>query len=406
MAVTGYSDSFGRTVANGLGAATSGQTYTLMGVATQFSVAPNTATIAPSSTGDKAGYIDLLTSDVDMSAQVALSAIPVTNLATVGFFAKLAAVTNYYNGTMMVATGGAISLRFSKVIAGSLTTISTTATGLTYVANTFYNLRYQIYWSAALQANVMSLKLWAVGATEPGGWMATTTDASLTQYTSGTQVGIMGRDESTVLGAVTTKHRSVLVRSYSLPVPATTDTMCADPAVAYPKQTAIQSIAAAADAAMATLDPLTSLAELFPRVRVSNAMATMLGSGAMAYTATEFNVGTDTNLGYDSKAVYLPVGIWLVTFEIQLSEAASDSIQLISFSGSVTGSFDVFMRSNAVQANDDNVGGTGHASTLVYSTDPTVSVRFGVSFSPTNGAVTYTIDYVALSAVKVSDYFA
>lgn len=406
--VTGYSDTFGRTVANGLGTATSGQAYTLLGVATQFSVAPNTASIAISSAGDKAGYVDRQTSDVDITAQVALSAIPATNLATVGFLAKLATIANYYNATMMVATGGAISLRFSKVIAGGLSTIATTAVGLTYVANTVYNLRYRVFWSQSLQTNVMQSKLWLPSAAEPGGWMATSFDAAITPYAAGMQVGIMGRDESTVVGTITSKHQNVLVRSLSLPTPATTDPMCFDPAVTFPKQTVLQSLAAASDTAMAAIDPLTSLAGLFPRVRISSSNLPFDTSvfAPLKFNATEFNIGTPTNLGYDNTSLYLPSGIWLCTYEIQLVEAASNSIQIAFFGGPIAGQLDIYMRSNAVQANDQGVGGTGHISTLTWSTDPVTPVQFGVSLFPTNLATTYTIKYMALSAIKISDYFA
>lgn len=408
MATTGYADNFGRTVANGLGAATSGQTYTLNGVATQFSVAPNTAAIAITSTGDKYGVVDLGSQNVDITGQVSFSAIPASNLATAGFVSKWSSSANYYSGTMMVATGGAISLRFSKVVAGGLTTIATVATGLTYVANTFYNLRYQIYWSRALQTNVMSLKLWVVGGTEPGGFQATTTDAAFTDYTAGTQVGIYGRDESTVSGTITTRYRAVLARSYNLPMPSSADPMCMDPAIAFPDQTALESLADAVDAAMVTIDPFVSLAQLFPRVRVSNSNLpynTAL-SPNLTFNATEFNVGTDTNLGYDNTAIYLPVGIWMVSFEIQLAEAASDYIFVTPFStGPSIGTPAIEIRSNANQANDQGVGGTGHMSSLTYSTDPTTPLQYAVGLLANNGATTYTIKYMALSAIKISDYF-
>jgi hypothetical protein len=185
-----------------------------------------------------------------------VTAIPATNLATVGFIGKLASTSNYYNATMMVAAGGAISLRFSKVVGGGLSTIATVATGLTYVANAFYNLRFTIRWSQALQTNVLQSKLWAAGTTQPGGWMATATDAGLTAYTAGTQIGIMARDESTVVGSVSAKIQNVVQLSYNLPVPGTTDTMCADPAIANPKQTALESLADSIDTTMATFDSL------------------------------------------------------------------------------------------------------------------------------------------------------
>lgn len=409
MATTGFSDSFGRTVAAGLGVATSGQTYTLNGTASQFSVAPNTASIAINATNtENYGHIPFQTTNVDITGQVALSSIPVTNLATAGFVAKWVDTLNYYNGTMMVAPSGAVSLRFTRIFTGGVTTLSTTVVpGITYVAGTFYNLRYQIYWSRPLQTNVMSLKLWAVGAAEPGGWMATITDGSLTDYTAGTRVGIFGRDESTTPGAVTTRYRSVVARSFNLPMPAVTDTMCADPAVAFPKQTTLQSLAAGADAAMTTMDPAASLAGLFPRVRVSNSNV-VVGPASftpLVFNNTEFNVGTNTNLGYNNGVIYLPVGIWMVTFEIQLVQAASNGIQSIMFGGGLLGNVNINMRSNAAQSNDNGVGGTGHGSALSYSLDPTTPVQCGVGFFPTNNAVAYTIKYMALSAIKVSDYF-
>lgn len=408
MVTTGYSDTFGRTVANGFGTATSGQAYTVTATPAQFSVAPNTASIAVSTVGNPMGLADLQTQNADITGLVALGAIPVTNLATVGFAAKGATAANVYYGSMMVATGGAVSLRFTKVVAGATTTLATVAvTGLTYVANTFYNLHYSIYWSRPLQTNVMSLKLWAVGTTEPGGWMATATDASFTDYTAGTQVGLVARDESTVLGTITAKFQAVSARSFNLPMPALTDPMCFDPGVTYPKQTALQSLASAADTAMATIDPLTSLAGLFPRVRVSNSnlpIDTSTFSG-VTFNATEFNIGTNTNLGYDNTSLYLPVGIWLLTFEIQLVEAASNSFTVFFFGGPITSQIAFNMRSNAVQSNDQGVGGTGHGSTLTSSSDPTTPIRCGVSFSPNNLATTYTIKYMALSAIKVSDYF-
>src|SRR6185436_2726165 len=174
----------------------------------------------------------------------------------------------------------AISLRFSKGVGGGLSTVATVATGLTYVANVVYNLRVVSFWSNALQAHVLRSKLWVVGGTEPGGWMATATDATLTQYVAGNQAGPFARDEQASPGTITAKIQNVVAKTYGLAIPAGTDPMCptpsanprrtdpkfADPSVAYPQQTVIQSLAVGADAAMTTLDPRISLAGLFPRV--------------------------------------------------------------------------------------------------------------------------------------------
>lgn len=410
MVATGYSDTFNRTVSNGLGTATSGQAYTLSGTATQFSVAPSAASIAISATGDNIGYVDLQTLNVDLTVQVALSALPATNQSLAGLIAKLADANNYYGVAMMVSSAGAVSLRFFKRVAGTLTTISTTLiTGLTYVANTFYSLRLSAYWSQPLQTNVLSAKLWLTTATQPGGWQATAQDAGLTSYTAGTRVGIIGRDEAAAVGSVTAKFQSLATTSYNLPMPAGTDPMCYDPAVTYPRQTALQSLAAAADTAMAALDPVATLAASYPRVRVSNSNVAVNTSAffvTLTYSTTEFNVGTSTNLSYDNTAIYLPTGIWLITFEIQLAEAPSDYINVFFQGGSLYAQIDITMRSNAAQSNDQGVGGCGHASALTVSTDPTRPIVFQAVFEANNSATTYNITYMALTAIKISDYFS
>lgn len=408
--ITGYNDVFARTVASGLGTATSGQAYTTTSTASQYSVSPGTASIVPTTaSADRLGYVDRQTSDIDITGQVALSGIPATNLMTVGFVVKLASTANYYNATMMVSAGGAISLRFSKVISGGTVTIATVATGLTYVPNAVYNLRAAVFWSNALQTNVLMSKLWASGGTEPGGWMASATDAALTQYTSGTGAGIMARDEAAAPGTVTAKIQNVAAKTYGLPVPSGADPMCFDPSIAYPKQTALKSLADATDAVMAALDPTVSLAALFPRVRVSAANWTLgptLGTATPTYTATEFNLGTATNLGYDNTALYLPVGIWFVTYEIQLGPAALADYASVTLSGGFPlTSATIHMRTNTLQPGLDSQGGSGHVSCFVYSTDASLNVTAKATITPISGTASYPVKYSALSALKISDYF-
>lgn len=408
--ITGYNDDFNRTVANGIGTATSGQAYSIFSTASNYNVSPSTATILPPSISDRLAWVDRQTADIDISGQVALSQIPATVLATVGFVVKLSSISNYYVVSMMVATGGAISLRFSKVVGGGLTTISTIATTLTYVAGTFYNLRAQAFWSNPLQTNVFQSKIWLVGGTEPGGWMAVATDNTLTYYGPLTGAGIHTRNEATIGSTNTASFRNVVARTYGLPVPAAADTMCADPAITYPDQTALESLADAADAVMVNFDALASLATLFPRVRVSRSNWTYntatTSNLTPTYDTTEFNIGTPTNLGYDSRNLSLPSGIWLVTFEVQMATAPIDHMDVrLSSSLPATAAEFVDMRTNASQSNLDGQGGSCHVSTLVTSTDPVLPASVTAQFGPTNLAVTYTFKYVALSAIKISDYF-
>lgn len=409
MATTGYSDTFQRTVSGGFGTATSGQAYTVGGgSAAQFSVSAGVGSIAVNNTnGNWYAYVDRQTSDIDITGQVALSTVPSSNLSTVGFTAKQSGTSNMYVGSLMVqATSAIMSLRISRVNGGALATLNTTLVpGLgTYVAGTYFNLRFQCYWSNALQTNVMNIKIWAIGGTEPGGWLMTVTDNTFNQYAAGTQAGLNARDEATTPGN-TARFQNVLTRSYNLPAPATTDTMCADPSVAYPKQTALQSLAQATDAAMVSLDPLSSAAALNPGVRISASNLSILSNVPFPFSSVEFNIDTGTNLEYDPTSLALPVGIWLVTFEIQVKNAAANWIQLVGPSF-LTGLI-VDMRTSPVHTTDNGVGGSGHFSFLVYSTDPASTFKYSLLMS--NGAgstVALNIVYMALSAIKISDYFS
>lgn len=409
--ITGYNDTFQRTVSGGLGTATSGQVYaTAGGAGTISNVAAGVASIGPAAAtpNNYIGYVDRQTADIDVTAQVALASIPATNLATVGLTGKQTTNQNYYIGSLMVAaTTALVSVRISKVVAGALVTLNTTAVSgaPAYVGGTYYNIRFQCYWSNLLQTNVLNLKAWAIGGAEPGGWTASTTDSSLTQYAAGTQAGLHFRDEATT-PANTARWQNVAAKTYGLPVPATADPMCQDPAVAYPDQTALQSLAVAADSALVALDPLVSLAALYPRVRVSanNVSYNMNSSSAITYDTTEFNIGTPTNLGYDNQQLYLPVGIWLITAEVRLAVAADNSLYAEIYGGpSGTQAIDYF-RSHTLQGSD-SIGGTAHASVISWNSNPSTPNQYGIQFGANGSNATYTILYAALTAIKISDYF-
>lgn len=406
--LTGYSDSFQRTVSGGFGSATSGQAYSLNGAAAQFSVAAGVGSVAANvSSSNFIAYVDRQTADIDITGQVALSGLPSSNLATVGFTAKQTSNTNYYIGSLMVAAStGIMSLRVSKVTSGTLSTLNTTAiSGLgTYSAGTYFNLRFQCYWSNLLQTNVLNLKVWAVGGTEPGGWLISITDNSITQYTSGTQAGLVLRDEATT-ASVTGRWQNVSAKTYALPVPAAADPMCNDPAVIYPDQTALQSLAVAADAAMVTLDPLASLAALYPRVRVSaNGLPYNTNNQVViTFDTTEYNIGTTTNLSYDNTSIYLPSGVWLLTVEVRMAPATANTLYLELNGGPFAGQSEIEMHSNTAQGTT-GVGGTGHLSTLTWVSSTTPS-PYSVGLGSFVTQASYTITYAALSAIKISDYY-
>lgn len=408
--LTGYNDTFQRTVSGGLGTATSGQVYsTAAGAGAISNVSAGIAAIGPAAANNTnyIGYVDRLTADIDITGQVALASVPATNLATVGFTAKQTTNQNYYIGSFMVSSLSVMSLRISKVIGGTLTTLNTTAVpGLgTYTAGTYFNIRFQCYWSNLLQANVLNIKIWAIGGTEPGGWLVSITDASITQYTSGTSAGLHFRDEATT-PANTGRFQNVSTKTYGLPVPATTDPMCNDPSIAYPDQTALQSLATAADTQLVALDPTVDLANLYPRVRVSanNLSYNTNNQSVITWDTTEFNIDTPTNLSYDNTGIYLGPGLWVLACELRMNTAGFNSLYMYFNGGPTYGQWQVGVHSNGSQGTT-GVGGTGHLSSLTAGGTVSSPNQYSVSFGSFIAQSTYTIQYAALSAIQISDSF-
>jgi hypothetical protein len=139
------------------------------------------------------------------------------------------------------------------------------------------------------------------------------------------------------------------------------------------------------------------------RVSTSNLVIATSPNVVATFGATEFNLGTPTDLGLDNTSISLPVGIWLATFELQFAGAASDWLW-VTLNGPSNANI-ITMRSNATHVNDDGVGGTAHLSAPVIVTDPTTPTKCSVGLSPNNIATSYTITYMALSAIKISEYF-
>jgi hypothetical protein len=167
-------------------------------------------------------------------------------------------------------------------------------------------------------------------------------------------------------------------------------------------------MADAIDVVSAALDPYADLATVLPRVRVSSSNFTVNTSSpaSLVWLTTEFNIGTTTNIGQDPSAISLPVGLWLVTLEIQLDPAGSTDFWAFSMSGGSPSIFsDSMLRTSPSQPNMDSQGGSGHMTTLFTSPDPNASYRVFVDFNP-NTATPYTVRYTALSAIRISDYFA
>ncbi|MFF9199955.1 hypothetical protein ACF09L_32590 [Streptomyces sp. NPDC014779] len=192
-AITGVAqDAFGRTSSGTWGTADSGQAWTASGgAAADYTVSSGVGRhIANARSTVRATTIPVIVADVDLSVDVALSAIPAGDVASVWLMARRLDANNFYSARLQVAAGGAITLSLRKSVGGTDTQLATFATGLTLAAGTSYRVRL------AVTGTSLSAKAWAATSAEPLAWQVTATDSAL----SGTgAVGVR-----TQLGAATT----------------------------------------------------------------------------------------------------------------------------------------------------------------------------------------------------------
>lgn len=404
--VTGYSDTFNRTVAAGsLGTATSGQSYTLSGTAADFSVNGTQGVITPSAlNSERLGTVNLLTSDVNIAGQVAVSALPASGQVISGFTVKEIDSSNYYYGALIITSAGAVTLRILKRVAGVGTIVATSATiaGLTIVANTFVGIRVYAAYDTVAATNRFFVKVWSLSAAEPYGWQLVTADASLV---GGTNQGLLARNEGPAT-TISFLFENVATATESLPFPAGTDPMCYDPTYPYPKQTVLQSLATAIDTYMGnTIEPDAARALASPRVRISKSNYSQAGTiiNGVAFDTVEYNIGTPTDLSVDPLHLVLGVGIWILRAEIIIPGSTTMTDGTLTLANA---NADVGFRIDAGTGGGNNftpVGASSQVAALVDNSSGTLTEAVNLSVDVTSGGLSFT--YLALSAMKISDYF-
>jgi hypothetical protein len=164
-------DIFGRTSSSTFGSATSGQAWTSVGgTGTDYNVASGIGTIAQAAAA-VAKRVQLQGSTVTNSQQsmdVATSALSTGAPQNIGLNARYIDANNHILARLSFTTSATISLIVSQFVAGTETVLATYLTGITHVANTFYNLTLYVVGST------IKAKVWTVGAAQPGGWQVVT----------------------------------------------------------------------------------------------------------------------------------------------------------------------------------------------------------------------------------------
>jgi hypothetical protein len=179
--VTRGTDTFSRTTSPGWGTADTGQTWTH----TTSSVWSTNGTVGQcaepaANSADFAIMSAAGTPDVDMTYTASLSAVATGAAWVSAAVVRYTDTSNFYRVHTEFGTGGVISAKIEKTVAGAVTTLfNTTATAVTYVAGTQVKSRVQA------DGGEIRLKIWAAAGSEPDAWNAVVTDGDLTGVGAG-----------------------------------------------------------------------------------------------------------------------------------------------------------------------------------------------------------------------------
>lgn len=414
---TGLLDNFGRTVGAGSwGTATSGQTYTLQGTASAFAV-PGTGfgTITPNATATAfAAVADLKTPDVNVASLWQISALPASGTFQVGLTGRYTNSSNQYRAYVSVTAAGAVTVVLQKVVSGVVSTLVTSATitGLTIAANTSYGVRGAFRYDPTTQTMNLYAKVWATTSAEPYGWQATFTEPVNVAPPAGSLSGAFCVNSDAAAGAVF-RYTFLTTANHSLPFPASADPMCYDPAVAYPRQTLAQSLAGAVDTYMGgTIDPDSArlVAPAWVKISKSNWSSTVDGwyggnLGTIAFDTVEFNSGTPTDLTADPTQIVLGPGCWALTGEIQVPGSTDmyGGTLLLNAQGLYQMDFRIDSGTGTNGTPQVVIGGCASVGALANQSSGVTKVPLTVTIQSTSGNA--AVSYLALTAVKISDYF-
>jgi hypothetical protein len=185
------SDTFGRTVSNSWGTATSGQSWSQSGgSASDYSVGSGAGTQSHAAVNTlHYNTMEIGSTDFDLVSDTSW-AIATPTGAAVGHWVlgRLTDTSNYYAARLFVTTSGTVTLDVSKRVTGTLSIVGSAITICpVHAAGDVWRVRFQAH-GTALRA-----KAWPAGTGEPTGWLFDLSDSSLT---SGTQIGAASRLEN------------------------------------------------------------------------------------------------------------------------------------------------------------------------------------------------------------------
>ena len=170
-------DSFSRTATSSWGVADSGQTYTNVGTASDYSVTGGYGTHTfTSGTGSRRSA--LLSNTIvngDLMTSFKLNVLPAGDNVDIGFFARSTDNSNQYLFSARVSVTGTIVAVIQKIVAGAFTSLATTTVpNVSFSTNQIYHIHAQ------MDNSTFRVRIWEDGFDEPTIWHATAVDTTFT----------------------------------------------------------------------------------------------------------------------------------------------------------------------------------------------------------------------------------
>jgi hypothetical protein len=169
-------DTFTRTVADAWDSAPIGGAWTTNGGAgTDYDVTGSAGTHSLTTRNvSRHSLITAPSADIDLTADIATSALAAGGSQYAGLIARHTDVNNHYFARATFQVGGTIQLVLQRRVGGAQTDMATLTVPHTHTPGAFYRLRFQV------TGSTLRGKLWDAGGFEPAAWQTTATDTALT----------------------------------------------------------------------------------------------------------------------------------------------------------------------------------------------------------------------------------
>src|SRR4051812_5582391 len=160
-------DTFNRSVNGGLGSADVGGAWALTGAASNFAVSPGTATVTLPKAGAQLGAAlpSVTRTDADVTARLALGAVPVGGPVYLTVEGRRVSAGNEYSAKVLVNADKSVTIRLIRLVGGVETAIAAPVivAGLSYAAGLQLDVRVQVTGTAPTQ---LRARVWRDTATE------------------------------------------------------------------------------------------------------------------------------------------------------------------------------------------------------------------------------------------------